>query len=97
MSTFTLRITKIITDEVRRIFPNKIIILGGVHLNHSPEDFKYFKADYGLRGDCEFELKKLIKCIELNKDPTDIKGIIYPGQESINEPAYINNGLHPYL
>jgi radical SAM superfamily enzyme YgiQ (UPF0313 family) len=95
MTTFTLRATKLLVDACRKQLPSSKIVLGGIHLNHSPEEFVCFDADYGLRGDCEYTIRELIKAMLLhkNEDIKKIKGIIYRGNQKliISSPATIEN------
>jgi len=77
ITTFTLRAAKLVIEGCRKEIPSAKIIIGGVHINHSPEDFRYFGADYGLRGDCEFTIKPLVEAILDNKSVKKIPGIMY--------------------
>jgi len=93
ITTFQLNAAYRIVNAVKQAVPSAKIILGGVHINHSPEDFKYFNADYGLRGDCEFTIKELVEDILKKKSAKKIKGIVYKEKNKlvITEPSIIND------
>ncbi len=95
VGTFTLRAAKQITDACRKALPSARIVLGGIHFNHSPGEFKHFDAGYALRGDCEFTIRALIKCM-LNNDAEgirNIEGIVYKadGELVVGKPAGIRD------
>jgi len=95
VGTFTIRVTKQITDACRKALPAARIVLGGIHFNHSPREFKHFDADYALRGDCEFTIRTLIKCMLKNDEDgiRNIEGIIYKdgGDVVFKKPAGIKD------
>jgi anaerobic magnesium-protoporphyrin IX monomethyl ester cyclase len=93
LTTFAIRIGHIMINELKEKLPQVKIILGGVHINHSSQDFKYFNADYGLRGDCEFTIKKLVEGILENTNVKEIPGVMYKenGELVMNEPAIIED------
>lgn len=93
VTTFTLYISHQIVVACKKTIPSAKIILGGIHITHSPNDFRYFDADYALRGDCEFTIKQLVEAILQKKDVRGIRGIIYKenGNVIVTEPAVIDD------
>ncbi len=66
-----LKIAKEINNEI-------ITIIGGVHPTFMYKDvLKNGCVDYVVRGEGEETLRELLICLDLDKDPEDIKGIAY--------------------
>ena len=67
-------------DEIKKSFPDSIIILGGPHPTSFPEEVmtQCKSVDYVLTGEAEFSLPELVKCIQNNKTGIEnIKGLFY--------------------
>jgi radical SAM superfamily enzyme YgiQ (UPF0313 family) len=60
------------------------IIIGGSAFSIFPiELFKYFEPEFGICGEGEESLFKLLKCIENLKDPNSIEGLVYRDADGI--------------
>ncbi len=76
VSSLSLHWTYILIRLLRKKCKAKII-LGGPHISYEPYSFNYLKADYGLRGDSEFEFLKLVDLILRNKgEEENISGLL---------------------
>lgn len=70
--------------------------------SNMPKDFKDLQnlnIDYAMRGECDFVFPKLVDCLLENKDPKDIKGLIYRTNKNvvINEkPEHFPLTLLPF-
>ena len=72
----------------------KIIVVGGTHLSIFPKETLFFDfVDYGIIGDGEIPLLKLIEHIQDNKYPlNEIEGLIYMDKEIfMNSISIIKN------
>jgi len=65
-------------EAIKKHFPDKLIIIGGVHAEYFPEhSLKVSKADICYIGEAESRLPKLFDYIENSRDLSDINGIVY--------------------
>jgi len=54
------------------------IVLGGPHITHMPEFVKLLESDYGIRGDGEYSIVKLMNYLSNKKiNLSDIPGLVY--------------------
>ncbi len=70
----------VVAKEIKKAFPNSILIAGGPAFNSDPKAFlKESGADYALRGEAENTLPKLIEIISKRKEGKiqDIPGIMF--------------------
>jgi len=69
---------------------NAIIIVGGINITLYPlESFSYSCFDYGIAGEANESLPKLIRALENKKEPYQIQGVIYRnnGLPVLNPPS----------
>lgn len=67
-----------VTHQIKRIDPEIMIVMGGIHPTALPEDtLKKSAADIVVRGEGEKTLNQLYSVIENNGDLKDVKGITY--------------------
>jgi len=77
--------------EVKKAFPNLIIVVGGEHPSAIPEYVlrNCLEIDYVIRGEGELSLLELVHSIYNGKDTSEISGVC-----SINDKnEFIDNGL----
>ena len=67
-----------IIQAARKIKPNIIIIIGGVHINHYGEMIiKKYPIDFAVKGEGELVLPKLLKALESGGNISQINGILF--------------------
>lgn len=66
---------EIIAKKIKEIYPDKIIISGGVHASVRPENTLKF-SDYVCVGESENSFKLFVESIESRHKPDDIVGIL---------------------
>jgi radical SAM superfamily enzyme YgiQ (UPF0313 family) len=88
VTSFQLKETKILIDEIRKRKEGVLIVLGGVHITYDPEIIKVLGADLGIRGEGEESFYRL-----LTDFSRDIDGLVYTdnGQVKYNHPARVED------
>ena len=65
-----------VANLLKKHFPQKIIIVGGIHPTIRPQDFLHEKSiDYIAQGEGEITMQEFVKAIESGEDPVNISGI----------------------
>lgn len=59
------------------------IVLGGPHITHNPASVRELGTDYGVAGDCEESLVKLLRAIPDKHKIKKVQGIIYSDKGKI--------------
>lgn len=88
-NTISFNSAAFLTRTVKKIFPNKIIIIGGPHITANPDDLlKHPEFDIGVIGEGEVTFKELIKAITQGVDIKRVKGLAYTsnGKVQFTEP-----------
>lgn len=62
-----------LSREIKKIHPNKPIVIGGTYPSTSPEDILNMEVDYAVCGEGEIPLDKLLS----GEKPSSIKGVYY--------------------
>ncbi|EHJ01791.1 Radical SAM domain protein [Clostridium sp. DL-VIII] len=77
-NTFNWSMTVIAIKVIKKIYPNKKIVVGGLHPTYF---YKYVlastKADFVLAGDGEKSLLKLVNTIETNGEYANVLGLVW--------------------
>lgn len=82
-------------EEIRRLYPEKIIIFFGPTPTYEPAHFLKDENIVVVRGEPELVFKELAKCLLINKDYRNINGISYlsAGRLIHNEMMPLNENL----
>lgn len=73
----------VLSEELKRIFPDSVILFGGIHPSACPDDVLSYKhIDAVIRGEGERSLVEFYKCVKGGRDFTHLDGL-----------SYRNNGL----
>jgi anaerobic magnesium-protoporphyrin IX monomethyl ester cyclase len=75
--TNNAKIVKQLAKQIKQVFPDKPIVLGGVYPSLTPEDAFSPEIDYYIIGEGEIPLLELAE----GKDPEQIQGLLVHGQE----------------
>ena len=68
--------------ELKRRYPDSIILMGGIHPSAAPEEFlKYDHVDYVMRYESEYTLKEFYECAKAGGDPTSIPNLAWRGPD----------------
>ena len=68
----------LLSKELKRAYPNSLIVFGGIHPTALPEDtLSYGHIDVVVRGEGENALVELYKCIKGGKDYTHLDNLSY--------------------
>lgn len=68
------------------------LVLGGPGYSIFPEEvLEYLQADYGIRGEGEHAFPLLLDRLERNQSPSDVAGLISPGEGGRGQPQRIRN------
>lgn len=89
-----------LSKRLKELYPDSIIIFGGVHPTALPEEILTYKhIDIVVRGEGEKTLIELYRCIKEGKDFTHIDNISYRrnGQIINNQRVYVLDDLDSYL
>src|SRR3989304_7121326 len=92
-SVFTIAFKRAIhlSKELKRIYPDSVIIFGSIHPTAMPEEvLSYDHVDVVLRGEGEKSLIELYKCIKEGKDFTHIDNLSYRMNDKI-----VHNSISP--
>lgn len=67
-----------LAKEVKEVFPDATVILGGIHPTSLPDEaLSIPEVDYVVRGEGEEVLLHLIKALDQNEDPDEILGLSF--------------------
>jgi len=72
---------------IKKLFPEKIIIAGGIHANIYAKEWLLKGVDIIVKGEAEKSLAKLIEAIEKKSSLQEIDGLIYLENNMIKETA----------
>ncbi|MGC9330822.1 MAG: B12-binding domain-containing radical SAM protein [Bacteroidales bacterium] len=74
--------------ELRKRFPDIILVAGGPHVTNDPDIIKEMGLDYGFAGHSEESFPRFLKKIKQElPDFSDIDGMIIPGINRIDKPV----------
>lgn len=83
-NSFTINTVKSLSDYVKRLNKEIIIIIGGPHVDIYPyETAALDNIDYVVLGEGEITVFELLNSLEKNKDPIDVKGLVYKRNSKI--------------
>lgn len=71
-----------------------VVVLGGPHLSiFAKETLSFDFIDYGVYGDGEYPVLKLVRALEKKQSPLDIEGLIYKktGHVTVNKVSIVEN------
>lgn len=67
-----------IAGKLKKLRPDCVLILGGVHVSSNTADALSFSVfDYGVIGEGEITTYELLECLYQNGNPQDVEGIAY--------------------
>ncbi len=67
-----------LSKKLKEIYPDSIVIFGGIHPTAMPEEvMKYPHIDFILRGEAEKSLLELYRCLKTGADYSKIAGLSY--------------------
>ena len=92
-SVFTIAFKRAIhlSKELKRIYPDSVIIFGSIHPTAMPEEvLSYNHVDIVLKGEGEKSLIELYKCIKEGKDFTHIDNLSYRVNDKV-----VHNSISP--
>jgi anaerobic magnesium-protoporphyrin IX monomethyl ester cyclase len=68
----------LLSKELKRIYPDSVIVFGGIHPTACPDDvLSYEHIDVVVRGEGEKTLVELYKCVKENKSFRHLDGLSY--------------------
>lgn len=68
----------ILSEKLKELYPDSVIVFGGIHPTALPEEILSFPhVDFVIRGEGEQTLIDFYKCIKQRKDVTHIDGLSY--------------------
>jgi radical SAM superfamily enzyme YgiQ (UPF0313 family) len=78
-STLTPRFPTILKlcQELKKQSPEIITVLGGPHISGRPNDCSYFGIDYGITGEGERGLLKLLNSLKFKTNPAEVPNLVY--------------------
>jgi len=90
-------LVKKFAEKIKRISPDCILVLGGVHISTSPESFQESPFDIAVRGEGEIAFTKLLKSIYKNKkinnkELREINGLMFRNKDEI-----IDTGMSEFI
>jgi len=94
--TAALRSAILISKNLRELYPDSVILFGGVHPTAMPEEVLSFDhIDYVLKGEAESSLVEFYKCIKNGKDVRHIENLCYRDNNGIvqNKRVFLLKGL----
>jgi anaerobic magnesium-protoporphyrin IX monomethyl ester cyclase len=86
----------VISKKLKELYPDSIILFGGVHPTAMPEEVLSFDhIDYVLKGEAESSLVEFYKCIKNGKDVRHIENLCYRDDNRIveNERVFLPEGM----
>jgi radical SAM superfamily enzyme YgiQ (UPF0313 family) len=88
---FLLPPVKRVVEACRRL-SRAPLVLGGPGYSIFPEKvLQYLQADYGIRGEGEHALPLLLDRLEQGLSPSDVPGLVVPGEGEKREPQRIRD------
>lgn len=76
--TAALKNAVLISQELKRIYPDSVILFGGIHPTALPEEVLSYKhIDFVIRGEGEKALVEFYNCIKENRDVRHLSGLSY--------------------
>lgn len=76
--TVALKSAVRLSVELKRKYPDSVILFGGIHPSAMPDEVLSFEhIDYVLRGEAEEVLADLYACLKFRRDPSRIPGLSY--------------------
>lgn len=76
--TAALKSAIVLSKKLKDIYPDSIIIFGGIHPTAMPDEIMaYSHIDFVLRGEAEKSLLELYRCLQMKSDHTKISGLSY--------------------
>lgn len=76
--TASFKSAVLVSQELKKLFPDSVIVFGGIHPTASCEEVLSYKhIDAVIRGEGEKELAEFYKCVKENRDFTQIEGLSY--------------------
>lgn len=88
-TTLTPRFPTVVktAQEIKRLDPDVISIVGGPHVTGTPKTSLYEGISYGIIGEGEEALLELLEALESDKDPRSIKNLVYKDNKAITANA----------
>lgn len=91
--TAALKSAVLLSVELKKKYPDSVVVFGGIHPSALPEDILFYKhVDAVIRGEGEKTLAEFYKCVKSNKDFTHLDGLSYRRNGGI-----IHNKISPKL
>lgn len=75
---------------IKKLFPEKIIIAGGIHANIYAAEWLSRGVDIIVKGEAEKSLPKLIEAIDRKSSLQDVDGLIYLEENRLKQTASID-------
>ncbi len=88
-----------VSKELKRIYPDSVILFGGIHPTALPEEvLSHGHVDFVIRGEGERGLVELYRCIKEGKDYRSIPNLSYRenGRTVHNERSFVLDDLSNY-
>jgi anaerobic magnesium-protoporphyrin IX monomethyl ester cyclase len=87
----------VVAEQVRKMFPEAILVVGGPHPTVAPEHtFQVLKPDFAVTGEGEVTFCELVKTLASGENPRSVKGICLAGsngQLTFTEPRKVLDDL----
>lgn len=85
----------LLSEELKMIYPNSVIVFGGIHPTALPGDVLFYKhIDVVIRGEGENALIELYKCVKENKDFTHLDNLSYKKNGNIVHNRISQNSVN---
>lgn len=76
--TATLRCALALSERLKKLYPDSVIIFGGIHPTAMPDEvLSYDSVDVVLRGEGEYIIEELYRCIKDQKDFSHLESISF--------------------
>lgn len=69
--------------EIKRRYPEMVVIAGGIHVNLFPEDILLDGADVAVLGEGEYTVSRLLEALDAGHSLADIQGVAFVENGSI--------------
>ena len=69
--------------EIKRRYPEMVVIAGGIHVNLFPEDILLDGADVAVLGEGEYTVSRLLEALDTGHSLADIQGVAFVENGSI--------------
>ncbi len=87
-STLNWPNTYAVIRALKKIAPEAVIVVGGPQLDAYPNEIMGFaEVDYGIVGEGEFVMGRIVRALESGKDAGGIPGVLYKENEKIKSAA----------